>query len=210
VHINRIKPCYQRDDIPEKDKVIEDLPIIEVRYPPIILHTTQSATTPEVEIQAEKQTPTTLVETDTSRIIEQQIKEPQRNEPVDTNQPSTDNDSTEVQRGSLSTDNDYEEPTEEIVYQDAHPYWNALKIMRQSTRKGTTKYLVSWKDSNYPDTWTDASNVNDELKRVFCPTHTKTGARRRKPLDNTEHQTLAVTEAWDARHVIQDEGEFSD
>jgi len=82
--------------------------------------------------------------------------------------------------------------------------------MRQSTRKGTTKYLVRWEDRNYPDTLTDASNVNDELKRVFYLTHTKTGARHRKPLDNTEHQTLAVIEAWDARHVIQDEEEFSD
>jgi len=176
-------------------------------YPPIIPHTPQPATTQEVEIQAKVQTPTTLIETDTSRIIKQQIKEPQRYELVDTNQRSTDNQSTEVQRGSLGTENDHEEHTEEIFYQEVHPHWNAFKIMRQSPRKGNTKYLVRWEDRNYPDTVTDDSNVNDELKRVFYLTHTKTGARRKKPLENTEHQTLAVIKTWDARDVIQDKNE---
>jgi len=35
VHINRIKPFYQRNDIPEDDEVIEDIPIVEVKYPRI-------------------------------------------------------------------------------------------------------------------------------------------------------------------------------
>jgi len=35
VHINQMKPCYQRDIIPDDDEVIEDIPILEVTYPPI-------------------------------------------------------------------------------------------------------------------------------------------------------------------------------
>jgi len=33
VQINRIKPCYQRDDIPTDDEDIEDIPLVEVTYP---------------------------------------------------------------------------------------------------------------------------------------------------------------------------------
>jgi len=44
VHINRIKPCYQRDNVPEDDKVIGDIPIVEVTYPNINAMPTTSAT----------------------------------------------------------------------------------------------------------------------------------------------------------------------
>jgi len=44
VHINRIKPCYQRDDMPEDDENIEDFPIVEVTYPRTKQTPTTSAT----------------------------------------------------------------------------------------------------------------------------------------------------------------------
>jgi len=44
LHINRIKPCYQRDDTPEDDQDIEDLPIVEVTYPRKSQTSTTSAT----------------------------------------------------------------------------------------------------------------------------------------------------------------------
>jgi len=50
VHINRIKSCYQRDDIPEDDEVIEDMPLVEVTYPPIISQIPHPLLRLEVEI----------------------------------------------------------------------------------------------------------------------------------------------------------------
>jgi len=52
--------------------------------------------------------------------------------------------------------------------------------------------------------------VKDELKRVFYLTHTKTGARRRRPLKNRAFSTLAMIQACDASSFIQNEEEFSD
>jgi len=56
VQINRIKPCYQRDDLPEDDENIEDMPIVEVTYQQTFPQTPQPITIPEVEIQAEAPT----------------------------------------------------------------------------------------------------------------------------------------------------------
>jgi len=50
VQINRNKPCYQRDDIPEDDEDIEDIPIVEVTYPEIFPRTPQTMSQPEMEI----------------------------------------------------------------------------------------------------------------------------------------------------------------
>jgi len=74
--------------------------------------------------------------------------------------------------------------------------------MRQSRGKGKTQYLIRWEDGNYPDTWTDDSNVNDELKRVFYLTHKETGARRNKPLEDTAYTTLSMIHARDALNTI--------
>jgi len=77
-----------------------------------------------------------------------------------------------------------QEPEQEL------PYWNTLQIVRQSTGKGKIRYLIRWEDPTAPDSWSDAADVNDELKRVFYLTHTKTGSRRLHPLKNTEHPIL--------------------
>jgi len=82
--------------------------------------------------------------------------------------------------------------------------------MRQSTGKGKLQYHFRWEDRNYPDTWSNAYDVNDELKRVFYLTHTKTGARRKRPLKNTAHATLATILECDTSDCIQSEDEFSD
>jgi len=82
--------------------------------------------------------------------------------------------------------------------------------MRQSTGKGKLQYLIQWEDRTSPDTWSDASDVNDELKRVFNLSHTKTGARRKRPLQNTAHATLAIILEYDTSDCIQSEDEFSD
>jgi len=89
-----------------------------------------------------------------------------------------------------------QEPEQEL------PFWNALQIVRQSTGKGKIRYLIRWEDPTAPDSWSDAADVNDELKRVFYLTHTKTGSRRIHPLKNTEHQTLAVI--WELSDLIND------
>jgi len=80
------------------------------------------------------------------------------------------------------------------------PFWNALQIVRQSTGKGKIRYLIRWEDPTAPDSWSDAADVNDELKRVFYLTHTKTGARRLHPIKNMEQQTLAVI--WELKDLV--------
>jgi len=64
--------------------------------------------------------------------------------------------------------------------------------MRQNNRKGKIQYIIRWEDRNYPDTWSNDSDVNDELKRVFYLTHTKTGLKQKRPLKNTAHATYAT------------------
>jgi len=64
--------------------------------------------------------------------------------------------------------------------------------MRQSNKKGKIQYLITWENRNYPDTWSNASDVNDELKRVFYLTHTKTGVKCKRPLESSAHATLAT------------------
>jgi len=53
--------------------------------------------------------------------------------------------------------------------------------------------------------------VNDELKRVFYLTPTKTGARRKRPLESTAHATLAtIPEGNTSEEEFHSEEEFSD
>jgi len=99
-------------------------------------------------------------------------------------------DSTKAQQGSITTDTVDNELTDDATYEDANPYWTALKIVRQNTSKGKTKYLIKWANPDYPDTWTDASNVTDELKRRFYLTHTKAGTKRKTPLEDVNYQSL--------------------
>jgi len=56
VNINRIKTCYQRDNMPEDDEDIEDMPIVEMTYSQTYPRTPQPLTIPEVETQAEEDT----------------------------------------------------------------------------------------------------------------------------------------------------------
>jgi len=52
VHINKIKPCYQRDNVPKIDEVIKDIPIVEVTYQQIFPRT---KTPPTTDLQTNKQ-----------------------------------------------------------------------------------------------------------------------------------------------------------
>jgi len=188
VHINRIKPCNQRDDIPENDEVFEDMTIVEMTYPQVYLRTPQPLPMQEIDTQAEDHTNQTPTKNDTPQIIKQ---------------PTTDNDSREAQHKSLSPDNHNGISTENAVYHDANQFWNALKIMRQSTGKGKTQYLIKWKNITAPDSWSDALDVNHELKRVFYLTHKKTGSKRVHPLYDTAHPTLAMILECNALNFIQ-------
>jgi len=62
--------------------------------------------------------------------------------------------------------------------------------------KGIIQYLKQkGEDTNYPDTRTNASDVNDELKRVFYLTHTKCGVRRKIPIkDPTDTMVTNIQE----------------
>jgi len=83
--------------------------------------------------------------------------------------------------------------------------------MRQSNKKGNIQYRIKWEDRNYSDTWSNASDVNDELKRVFYLTHTKTGAKRKRVLESTSSTTLeTIIEANTSEDDFQSEDEFSD
>jgi len=103
---------------------------------------------------------------------------------------SIDKASTEAQHGSISSEIQNKDTTDKVVYHDANTFWKALQIKRQSNKKGKIQYLIRWENRNYPDTWSNASDVNDELKQVFYLTHTKTGAKRKRPLESTSYVTL--------------------
>jgi len=75
--------------------------------------------------------------------------------------------------------------------------------MRQSKGKGETQYLIRSEDRNYSEFWNNASDVDDELKRVFYLTHKETGARRNKPLENMAYTTLSMIHARDALHTMK-------
>jgi len=164
------------------------MPIVEVTYPPITTPTQQPPTIPK-----EIKTPDGTIVPDTTNNNNQHIIIP-----ATLNKTDTDNNTTETQHGSLSTN----EVTkiQRIIYFTMMPmkYWNALKIKRQRTVKGKIQYLIKWEDTNYPDPWTDASDV---LKRVFYLTHTKTGVKRKTPIKGPTN-TLLIN--------IQEDDEWSD
>jgi len=56
IHINRIKPCYQREDDPEEDEDIGDIPIVEVTYSETFPKTPHPMAQPEIEIPIEQNT----------------------------------------------------------------------------------------------------------------------------------------------------------
>jgi len=106
--------------------------------------------------------------------------------------PTTNSQRTSEQRSTH--DQDSNTPKEETTINNApaQPFWNAIKIVKQSTGKGKPKYLIRWEDATAPDSWSDAADVSDELKRVFYLTHTKTGAKRIHPLSDTDNPKLAI------------------
>jgi len=99
------------------------MPIVEMTYPETYPRTPLPLTTPEVETQTEEHTHPAPTENHPPQIVDQ---------------PTTDNDSTEAQHGSLSPDNQNEDTTGNVIYHDTNQFWNALKIMRQSTGKEDT------------------------------------------------------------------------
>jgi len=127
------------------------MPIVEVKYPPIPPPTQQPPTiTNEIKTPDGTNVPDTPNNDNRHIII-----------PATINKADTDDTSTEMQHGSLSTNDGDENNTDNLLYHDANKYWNALKIKRQRTVKGKIQNLIKWEDSNYPDTWTNASDVND-------------------------------------------------
>jgi len=138
VHINRIKPCYQRDNIPEKDEVIEDIPIVEVTY---LLTFPRTVTTPTTHRQNQEREDQ-VQRTETSAEIDNSPTSPTTATPgPTTDTPTSDQDSTEAQQGSTVTEE----------HQQDQPFWNALQIVRQSTGKGKLRYLIRWEDATAPD-----------------------------------------------------------
>jgi len=67
-------------------------------------------------------------------------------------------------------------------------------------KKSKQRYFIRWGDATAPDSWSDAVNVSDELKKVFYLTHTKTGAKRVHPIKKTKNPTLAVI--WELDEVM--------
>jgi len=174
VHINRIKPCFQRDDIPEDDEIIVDMPIVETTYPHVEIPQHQpQAVKEDITAPENKMTPD-VVDNDSPQII------------IPTPPDEPNNTHTDIQHESVINNNNDDNS---LPYHDANKYWNAIKIKKQRTVKGLTQYLIKWEDTNYPDTWTNASDVNDELKRVFYLTHTKCGVRRKIPIKDTPQIT---------------------
>jgi len=169
---------------------------VEVTYPPIATPTQQQPTQQPPTIPKKINTPNGTSEPETEHNDNTHIIKPATLEETD-----TDNTSTKTQHGSLITNDGDENTTDNTLYHDADKYWNALKIKRQRTVKGTVQYLIKWEDNNYPDTWTNASDVSDELKRVFYLTHRKMGVRRKTPIKEPT-KTLVIN--------VQDDDEWSD
>jgi len=144
------------------------------------------------------QTVTEDIRAPESRIIPDVINNDDPQIKIPTTQNQTDKISTDIQHESLINNNCDDN---NLPYHDANKYWNAIKIKRQRTVKGIIQYLIKWEDSNYPDTWTNASDVNDELKRVFYLTHTKCGIRGKIPIKDPTN-TLITN--------IQEDDEWSD
>jgi len=162
------------------------MPIVEVTLPPITPQIEPTQTVTDEIITPESIIALDVTSNDSPHII------------IPGTQNQTDNTSTETQHENPSTKDGDEN---NLPYHDANKYWNALKIKRQRTVKGNIQYLIKWEDRNYPDTWTDASDVNDELKRVFYLTHTKGGTRRKIPIKDPNNTPVTN---------IQEEDEWSD
>jgi len=148
-----------------------------VTYPQIF----KAQTTPTTSQQTtETQHPVQRTETRTNEDIQTTPNTKEQLPTPDTT--ANDQECTEVLQETISSDHQ--------IQSDQN--WNALKIVRQSTRKGKPRCLVRWEDTTAPGNWCDSADVNDELKRVFYLTDTKTGFKRVHPLEDKKHPTLAV------------------
>jgi len=73
-----------------------------------------------------------------------------------------------------------------------YEYRRAVKIVSQRNNNEQTKYLIQWEDRSLPDTWCNAADVDDNLRKVFYLTHTNTGAIYNELLEDTIQTTLSI------------------
>jgi len=95
-----------------------------------------------------------------------------------------------LQQGTIKPDN-HDAKTIETKTK-TYEYWRAVKIVSQRNNNEQTQYFIQWEDRSLPDTWCNAADVDDNLRRVFYLTHTDTGARCNELLDDTIQTTLSI------------------
>jgi len=149
VHINHIKPCYQRDDTLKNREDIEDLPIVEVTYP----ENRQKLKTSFKNSQTNLSADADVRWAQTRRILKDDIQllKAQR---------------TRILRYDAIKGSEGGEPA------TIHPppvddeYYDAIKILRQRTKNGQTEYFMKWADAKAANSWTHASNVTEALTKI--------------------------------------------
>jgi len=169
VHINRIKPYYYRDELPEDPDTFEDNEIlVKDRNPKMgeeqAIIPTKMMVVPERKGQRVKDSgrPQNEKGTGVSNIKEN---------------------GTEIGR-SVQTEpemlpNTPEEDTEEAKLPDMDFMYEAECILKQKAKRGEKKFLERWIDKNAEDTWTVESDLSDVRLLHWWTTHTRVGLKRK-------------------------------
>lgn len=195
VHINRIKPCYLRDEVPkEEEDMIEDIPIVEVCYPDRTIssdisgsYDAVSASSQPLNVPEKRNTDiqTGAIPKHSEEIILQRSgNQPEISQTSGTVNPNPENWALEATQGSSRDTDKTSKSTDLTEFKDKSvseegEFYDAVKIMKQKTINRKLWYLIRWRDAKSHDSWCQEEDVTLPLINEFYRTHTKAGKVRK-------------------------------
>jgi len=177
VHINRIKPYFYRDELPDDlEDTGKELTLGEALVPGVV----------EREAPAPKKFKTKAAKRPRAQARAGsdpgQMEELLQNEQVRAKKPA-------------EIDEDNEVPDPETVYE-------AQGIVKQRRRKGGKRqFLVKWAEETYPDSWCDECDVSDALLAHWFIAHNQKGLKRKK----LNVSLVSMSKLWACRRWKEEE-----
>jgi len=160
VYINRIKPYFYRDELPEDLHVTMEGKEVPLGEAQVQGEVEQSAPVPvpkKVRVKAERK-PRTRIKKD--------------------QEPVTDEDPRQKGQAGVEVPTEIDEEDE---VPDSKTVFAAKCIMKQRQRKGGRRqFLVRWADETSTDSWCEEENVSDALLAHCFITHNQKGLKKKR------------------------------
>jgi len=169
VHINRIKPYFYRDELPDDPSTLEEEIVVALDDTLIEVPRPTTATVPQKPASKKRGRPKGRGQTKkgvvsgNDQVTVTPTADTQDTSTVRQNQTEIPSDSTGVE----------EPPDFDIMYE-------AECILKQrNQRGGRREFLVRWMDRDATDSWTKERDVSDDLLLHWWTTHTRRGTLRK-------------------------------